>query len=92
MEGLGVKIAPPEAKKVSHKLQGQSFVLTGELERFTREEAKDMIRQAGGEVSSAVSSRTNFLLAGKNPGSKFQKAKEWGVKIIGEEELKELLK
>jgi DNA ligase (NAD+) len=70
----------------TQKLLGKTFVLTGEAENFTREALKDMIRKAGGSVSSSVSKKTDFVLAGSNPGSKYQKAKELGVKIIDEKE------
>ncbi len=89
IEGVkGVK----EGKERRGKLEGLIFVLTGELENFTRDEAKDMIRKAGGDVSSSVSKNTDYVVAGKNPGSKYNKAKELGVKIVGEGEFKKLLK
>ena len=67
------------------------FVLTGELKNFTRDDAKDMIRRLGGEISSSVSKNTSYVLAGENPGSKYDKAKKLGVKIIREEEFREML-
>lgn len=87
MSDLGVKlIFPDESPATSHSLQGKTFVLTGELERFTRDEAKAMIRKNGGEVSSSVSKKTDYVVAGANAGSKYDKAKALGVKIIGEDE------
>ncbi len=80
----GVEIA--EVKSFEKKLVGQSFVLTGELDKYTREEAKTKIRQLGGDVSGSVSQQTDFVVVGKNPGSKYDKAKKLGVKIIKEEE------
>lgn len=92
MDELGVKIIiHPELQITNNKLQNKTFVLTGELENFTRDEAKDMIRNAGGDVSSSVSQKTDYVVAGENPGSKFEKAKELGVKIIGEKEFKKML-
>ena len=93
METLGVEIViPNEASEAkSYKLTGLTFVLTGHLEGFTRGVAKDMIRKAGGSVSSAVSKNTSFLLAGSEAGSKLQKAQQLGVKVIGEEEFLKLL-
>jgi DNA ligase (NAD+) len=73
------------------RLAGKTFVLTGELKNFTRGVAKDMIRKVGGDISSSVSAKTDYVVAGENPGSKYDKAKKLGVKIIGEEELKKLL-
>lgn len=75
----------------SKPLSGKSFVLTGSLDSLTREEAKEAIRQAGGQVSSAVSRRTDYVLAGKEPGAKYQKAKQLGVRVISEKEFLKLL-
>lgn len=93
MESFGVKIAVSDDRQTAGgKLRGKTFVLTGELAGFTRDEAKDMIRSSGGDVSSSVSRKTDYLLVGENPGSKYDKAKELGVKIIGEKEFTQLLK
>ncbi|PIP58136.1 MAG: NAD-dependent DNA ligase LigA, partial [Candidatus Vogelbacteria bacterium CG22_combo_CG10-13_8_21_14_all_37_9] len=73
------------------KLKGQTFVLTGTLPILSREEAKTLIRQAGGEISSTVSAKTNFLLAGLEPGSKYQTAQKLGVKIIDEKAFRRLI-
>ncbi|HRY82358.1 MAG TPA: NAD-dependent DNA ligase LigA [Candidatus Moranbacteria bacterium] len=93
MEKLGVEIIiEKEQKNQNKKLSDLTFVLTGEMKNFTRDEAKDMIRKEGGDVSSSVSRKTNYVVAGENPGSKFQKAKELNVKIISEEEFRKLIK
>lgn len=84
LEKVGVKIFSDKAPE--GKLAGRSFVVTGTLESMSREEAHEKIRALGGNVSSAVSAKTSFVLAGENPGSKFEKAKRLGVKIIGEKE------
>jgi DNA ligase (NAD+) len=73
------------------KLAGKTFVLTGTLAHFTRDEAKKMIEDAGGRVSGSVSKKTDFVVAGDDAGSKLDKAKELGVKVIGEKEMQELL-
>lgn len=93
MQELGVKIIIPNTKYQiqNTKLQGKTFVLTGELESFTRDALKDMIRYAGGDVSSSVSKKTDYVVVGKNPGSKYEKAKELGVKIIDEAEFKKMV-
>lgn len=73
------------------KLTGKTFVLTGTLPSLTRDSAKELIRRGGGEVSSAVSKSTDYVLAGDAPGSKLDKAKELGVRIISEREFRNLL-
>lgn len=73
-------------------LVGKTFVLTGELESLPRDEAKEKIRNLGGDVSSSVSKDTDFVVAGAEPGSKFDKAKKLGVKIINEDEFVKMLK
>jgi len=73
------------------RLAGKSFVITGGLESMTRDEAKDKIRQLGGEISESISKKTDFLIAGSEPGSKYQKAKQLGIKILTEKEFLEML-
>ena len=91
MNALGVSIEFPELRVTDYKLRNLTFVLTGELENFTRDEAKDMIRKAGGDISSSVSVKTNYVVAGENPGSKYEKARKLGVKIINEKEFEKLI-
>ncbi|NLH38925.1 MAG: NAD-dependent DNA ligase LigA [Elusimicrobia bacterium] len=79
-----------EAK--DERLKGLSFVFTGELETMTRNEAKKMVEDAGGSVMSSVSSNTSYVVAGNDPGSKYEKAKKLGVKIIDEKEFLKLIK
>ncbi|MDD5625724.1 MAG: NAD-dependent DNA ligase LigA [Patescibacteria group bacterium] len=80
----GIEIIKPS--KISQKLNGKTFVLTGTLTHFTRESAKEMIRKSGGNISSSVSLKTDFLVAGEASGSKLKNAKDLGVKIISEQE------
>ncbi len=84
-----VRIA--RAKKGSGKLAEFTFVLTGTLPTLDRVKAEEMIREAGGSVSGSVSKKTSYLLAGENAGSKLDKARGLGVKVIGEEEFRKLL-
>lgn len=75
----------PEGNSVEQTLAGNTFVLTGTLPTLSREEAKSMIKARGGKVSSSVSSKTTYVLAGDDPGSKYDKAKELGVDILDED-------
>ncbi|MFA6198456.1 MAG: NAD-dependent DNA ligase LigA [Patescibacteria group bacterium] len=86
--GVSIQATPTSNKQ---RLSGRTFVLTGTLERYTRDEAKAAIRLAGGDISSSVSRSTDFVVAGTSAGSKLRQARELGVKIISEEELKKLL-
>jgi DNA ligase (NAD+) len=69
----------------SAKLAGQTFVLTGTLSSMSRDEAKSRILSRGGKVSSSVSAKTSYVVAGDQPGSKYDEAKKLGVKILGEQ-------
>ena len=80
-----------DKKNYTDKLQGLSFVITGTLPNFTRDEIKEYIMKYGGKVVNSVSKKTNFLVLGENPGSKYEKAKKLGVKIISEDELKNMV-
>ncbi|HAL50202.1 MAG: ligase protein [Candidatus Uhrbacteria bacterium GW2011_GWD1_41_16] len=80
----GIEIAKQAITK--RTLQGLTFVLTGTLEKITRGQAKEQIRNLGGNVSSSVSKKTNFVVVGSDPGSKYDKAKELGVKVLSEKE------
>lgn len=73
------------------KLSGKTLVITGTLQGMTRNEAEELVKSLGGKAASSVSKKTNYLVAGIDPGSKLQKAKELGVKVITEEEFKKLL-
>jgi len=88
--GVGIKISPLE--KFGKKLAGKTFILTGAFKSMTRSEAERKIRLLGGHPSSSISRQTDFLVVGENPGSKLEKAKKLGVKIIGEKEFLEIIK
>ena len=76
--------------QASSAFDGLTFVITGTLPTFSRDDAKDFIESHGGKVTDSVSKKTSYLVLGEAPGSKFEKAKSLGVKIIGEDELKKL--
>jgi DNA ligase (NAD+) len=87
----GVEIILPVIQVRNQKLNGLTFVLTGELRSFSREEAKEKIRALGGDVSSSVSAKTDYVVLGDHPGSKYDKAKKLGVKIIEEQEFRRII-
>jgi DNA ligase (NAD+) len=80
-----------QKKERGTKLAGKTFVLTGTLAHFTRDEAKKMIEDAGGKVTGSVSKKTDYVVAGADAGSKLDKAKDLGVAVIDEKELQKLL-
>ena len=94
LKELGIE---PKREKVSAKktaqlpLAGKTFVLTGTLPSMTREEATEKIGALGGHVTGSVSKKTDYVLAGTDPGSKFDKARDLGVKIIDEAAFRKML-
>jgi DNA ligase (NAD+) len=94
MKQLGIE---PKSEKVSAKtaaelpLAGKTFVLTGTLPSMTREEATEKIEALGGHVTGSVSNKTDYVLAGTEPGSKYDKAKELGIRVINETEFRKML-
>jgi len=78
-------------KERGTQLAGKTFVLTGTLAYYTRDEAKKMIEDAGGKVTGSVSKKTDYVVAGEDAGSKLDKAKELGVAVINEEQLQRLI-
>jgi DNA ligase (NAD+) len=90
LQDLGLRLTGIK-KQRGTTLAGKTFVLTGTLAHFTRDEAKKLIEDAGGRVSGSVSKKTDYVVAGDDAGSKLDKAKELGVKVIGEKEMQELL-
>ncbi len=80
-----------QKKERGTKLEGKTFVLTGTLANYSRDQAKKMIEDAGGKVSGSVSKKTDYVVAGSDAGSKLDKAKELGVPVIDEKEMEKLL-
>ncbi|MDD4902848.1 MAG: helix-hairpin-helix domain-containing protein, partial [Patescibacteria group bacterium] len=87
-----VKIERPKVSRKKQIFKGMTLVLTGELAGLSRDQAKQAIRERGGDAASSVSAKTSLVVAGAEPGSKYDKARELGVKIIDEEEFLEMLK
>ena len=92
IEKLLDKVKIIEPKKIESKFSGKVFVLTGTLENMSRDLAKEKIRSLGGDISESVSKLTDYVVSGKEPGSKFDKAKKLGVKILSEKEFLEMIK
>ena len=90
LRAAGVSFASREEKK-DDRFAGLTFVLTGTLSRFTRDEASAIIESFGGKASSSVSKKTTYVLAGENAGSKLTKAESLGIKIISEEEFEAMI-
>jgi len=96
LSAAGVEIEVPQlhppAGGSSSKLRGKSFVFTGELKTITRDEGKDMARKLGGGVSESVSKKTAYVVVGKSPGSKYDRARELGVPTLNEKEFLAMIK
>jgi DNA ligase (NAD+) len=89
--GVNLSAVRKEAKAASN-IAEKSFVVTGTLNGYTRKEIEDIIKNLGGKVSSAVSGKTDFLIAGESPGSKLETAKKLGTTILSKEEFENLIK
>jgi len=72
-------------------LEGLTFVLTGTLEKYTRQQAKELIEELGGRVTGSVSKKTDYVVVGKDPGSKYENALKLGIKILNEAEFEEMV-
>jgi len=89
---VGVKMdLPAEEAPASRALEGKTFVVTGTLKKYTRDQIHELIQRHGGRPSSSVSKNTDYLIVGAEPGSKLAKAQQLGVKIITEEEFENML-
>ena len=88
----GVNMADKQQKIKDKRFDGKTFVLTGSLEKYTRDEASKIIESFGGKTSSSVSKKTSYVLAGEEAGSKLTKAQELGVEIITEDQFETMIK
>ncbi len=91
LEKAGVNFNEPVEKPAGVSLAGKTFVFSGALVNYTRDEAKTLVEERGGKVSSSVSKKTDYLVAGDDPGSKLLKAEKHGVEVIDENEFLELV-
>ena len=91
LDSVGVKIEIPRLKAKSSKLKTKTFVLTGGLESMSRDEAKEKIRELGGDISESISKKTDYVVTGGEPGSKFEKAKKLGVTTLTEKQFLEMI-
>ena len=88
---LGLVLENTYKREEDLKLKGLSFVLTGTLEKFSRDEAQEILKSLGAKTPNSVSKNTNYVIAGENAGSKLTKAQNLGIKILTEEEFIELI-
>lgn len=88
----GVNMKAIEDENADNRFEGETFVLTGSLEKYTRQEASDIIEKFGGKVSGSVSKKTSYVLAGEEAGSKLTKAQKLEIAIISEEQFEEMIK
>ena len=91
LRSAGVNLTEPVEENTDLRFFGMTFVLTGALEEYTRPEASEIIEKLGGKTSSSVSKKTTYVLAGSDAGSKLDKANSLGVKVISEQEFKEMI-
>ena len=92
LKSYGVNMEEEVDEEVDDRFVGQTFVLTGTLEKYSRDEASEIIEKFGGKTSGTVSKKTTYVLAGEAAGSKLTKAQELGIKIISEQEFENMIK
>ena len=92
LKSAGVNMTMQEDDEGDNRFLGKTFVLTGSLEKYTRDEAGDIIEKFGGKVSGSVSKKTSYVLAGEDAGSKLTKAQTLGVTVITEQEFEKMIK
>ena len=91
LKEAGVNMEVAEEAIKDSRFEGKTFVLTGSLEHYSRDQASEIIEKLGGKTSSSVSKKTDYVLAGEEAGSKLTKARELGVTIISEEEFVQMI-
>jgi len=88
----GLNFKQAEASIIKTLLTGKTVVFTGELLNYSRQEAEEILRNCGGKPVSSVSKQADFVVAGSNPGTKFDKAKKLGIQVINESKFEEMIK
>lgn len=91
LRAAGLDMTAPKREQASAVLAGKTIVVTGTLEKYTRDEIKDLIKQHGGKAGSSVSKKTDYLVAGEKAGSKLEKANKLGVEVLTEDQFGELI-
>ena len=92
LKEAGVNMKSLEEESEDNRFEGKTFVLTGSLEKYSREQASDIIEKFGGKASTSVSKKTSYVLAGSDAGSKLEKAEKLGIRVISEQEFDEMIK
>ena len=92
LKEAGVNMVSLEEETTDDRFEGKTFVLTGTLEKYSREQASDIIEKLGGKTSTSVSKKTSYVLAGSDAGSKLEKAEKLGIRVISEQEFDEMIK
>ena len=92
LKEYGVNMVAEQEEESDNRFEGQTFVLTGTLEKYSRDEASEIIEKLGGKTSGTVSKKTTYVLAGEAAGSKLTKAQELGMRVITEQEFEEMIK
>ena len=92
LKECGLNMTAQQEEGADSRFEGMTFVLTGTLEKYTRDQATEIIEKFGGKTSGTVSKKTTYVLAGEAAGSKLKKAQDLGIKIISEEEFGKMIK
>ena len=92
LKEYGINMIAEKEEGIDDRFAGMTFVLTGTLEKYSRDEASEIIEKFGGKTSGTVSKKTSYVLAGESAGSKLVKAQELGIRIITEQEFEQMVK
>jgi len=90
LQEAGLAIVDPGADEMA-KLEGLTFVFTGALDSFTRDEARDLVESLGGRTALSVSKKVDYVVAGSDPGSKYERARDLGITVLTEDQFREMV-